>query len=79
MTSKNDITGDWIKSKPHSKQFDENWDRIFKKEGITLTEEELANVEIIADIVTHHHDKKKLPEYELDKSTGEVIKKNENT
>jgi hypothetical protein len=56
MTSKNDITGDWIKSKPHSKQFDENFDRIFGKK-----------------------EKTKLPEYELDKSTGEVIKKNENT
>lgn len=56
MTSKNDITGDWIKSKPHSKQFDENFDRIFKKK-----------------------DELKLPEYELDKSTGEVVKKNENT
>ena len=56
MTTKNDITGDWIKSKPHSKQFDENFDRIFRKK-----------------------DELKLPEYELDKSTGEVVKKNENT
>ena len=57
MTSKNDITGDWIKSKPHSKQFDENFDQIdwSKKEEV------------------------KLPEYELDKSTGEVVKKNEGT
>lgn len=56
MTSKNDVTGDWIKSKPHSKQFDENFDRIDwgKK-------------------------KTNLPEYELDKSTGEVVKKNEDT
>lgn len=27
--SKNNITGDWIKSKPNSKQFDENFDKIF--------------------------------------------------
>jgi Mn-containing catalase len=79
MTSKNDITGDRLINKTLSKQGEENWDRIFKKEGITLTEEELANVEIIADIITHHHDKKKLAEYELDKSTGEVVKKNEDT
>ena len=75
MVTKNNITGDRLINKRLSKQGEENWDRIFKKQGITLTEEELANVEIIADIVQHHHDKKKLPEYELDKSTGEVIKK----
>jgi hypothetical protein len=56
MTSKNDITGDWIKSKPHSKQFDENFDRIFGKK-----------------------EKTKLAEYELDKSTGKVVKKHEDT
>jgi hypothetical protein len=56
--SKNDITGDSIRSKPLSKEAEDNWDRIFKKQGITLTEEELADVEIIADIVQHHHNKK---------------------
>jgi len=74
MATKNDITGARLINKRLSKEGEDNWDRIFKKQGITLTEEELANVEIIADIVQHHHDKKKLPEYELDKSTGEVIK-----
>ena len=78
MSNRNDITGDRLINKTLSKQGEENWDRIFKKEGITLTEEELANVEIIADIVTHHHNKKKLAEYELDKSTGEIIKKENN-
>jgi len=77
MSNRNDITGDRLINKTLSKQGEENWDRIFKKEGITLTEEELANVEIIADIVTHHHDKKKLAEYELNKSTGEVQKVND--
>ena len=38
MTSKNDITGDWIKSKPHSKQFDENFDRIFGKKKTIPTD-----------------------------------------
>jgi hypothetical protein len=74
MSNKNDITGDRIINKKLSKEGEDNWDRIFKKQGITLTEEELANVEIIADIVQHHHDKKELPEYELNKSTGEVQK-----
>lgn len=87
--SRNDITGDSIRSKPLSKEAEDNWDRIFKKQGITLTEEELADVEIIADIVQHHHDKKKSRmdtigqngnnglhyEYELNKSTGDVEKR----
>jgi hypothetical protein len=51
-TAQNDITGDWLQSKPNSEQFEKNFDLIFKK-------------------------KKELPEYELDKSTGEVIKKAE--
>ena len=51
-TARNDITGDFIHSKPSSDMFEQGWDRIFGK-------------------------KKKLEdvEYELDKSTGEVIKK----
>jgi hypothetical protein len=62
--------------------FEDNWDKIFKKEGITLTEEELANVLIIEDIVTHHRKKKNSDdvsphayEYELNKSTGNVEKR----
>lgn len=31
MTSKNDITGDEIKSRSSSKEFRDNWDKIFKK------------------------------------------------
>ena len=49
-TAQNDITGDWLQSKPNSEQFEKNFDLIFRK-------------------------KKELAEYELDKSTGEVIKK----
>ena len=51
-TAQNDITGDFIVSKPASDMFEQNFDRIFRQ--------------------------KKKPEdveYELDKSTGEVIKK----
>lgn len=58
MTSKNDITGDWIKSKPNSEQFEENFDKIFRKH---LKENKKLHTD--------------LAEYELDKSTGEVIKK----
>lgn len=67
MTSKNDITGDWIKSKPHSKQFDENFDRIFRKKESRI------------DVVGQNGNDGVHYEYELDKSTGEVIKKNEGT
>lgn len=72
MTSKNDITGDWIKSKPNSKQFDENFDRIFGKK------EKFNRRNIKPEIFTipkEKHIHTMLPEYELDKSTGEVIKK----
>lgn len=30
-TAKNDVTGDWIKSKPSSDMFDKNFDAIFRK------------------------------------------------
>ena len=67
MTSKNDVTGDWIKSKPHSKQFDENFDRIFRKKESRI------------DVVGQNGNDGAHYEYELDKSTGEVVKKNEGT
>lgn len=72
MTSKNDITGDWIKSKPNSEQFEENFDRIFGKK------EKFNRRNIKPEIFTipkEKHIHTMLPEYELDKSTGEVIKK----
>jgi hypothetical protein len=51
-TSRNDITGDLLRSKPANDMFDEGWDRIFGKKKKEL-----------------------LAEYELNKSTGEVQKK----
>ena len=57
-TSRNDITGDLLRSKPASDMFEKNFDLIFRKH---LKE----NKEI--------HEK--LAEYELNKSTGEVQKK----
>ena len=49
-TARNDVTGDFIRSKPASDMFEENFDKIFRKKEV-------------------------LPEYELNKSTGEVQKK----
>ena len=48
MASKNDITGDWIQSKPNSEMFEKNFDLIFRKH---LTEhkethEKLAEYEL---------------------------------
>jgi hypothetical protein len=54
--SKNDITGDSIRSKPLSKEAEDNWDRIF---GKRIREQKLSNDDM-------------LPEYGLDKSTGEL-------
>ena len=51
-TSRNDVTGDLLRSKPANDMFDEGWERIFGKKK-----------------------KEELAEYELEKSTGEVIKK----
>jgi hypothetical protein len=53
-TARNDVTGDWLQSKPNNEQFEKNWDLIFGKKK---------------------KEEPKLAEYELDKSTGEVIKK----
>ena len=52
-TARNDITGDWLQSKPNSEQFEKNFNLIFKKKK----------------------EETKLAEYELNKSTGEVQKK----
>jgi hypothetical protein len=49
-TARNDVTGDWLQSKPNNEQFEKNFDLIFRKKKETL------------------------PEYELNKSTGEVQK-----
>jgi hypothetical protein len=49
-TARNDVTGDWLQSKPNNEMFEKNFDTIFRKKKETL------------------------PEYELNKSTGEVQK-----
>ena len=30
-TARNDVTGDWLQSKPNNEQFEKNWDIIFGK------------------------------------------------
>jgi len=55
-TARNDITGDWIQSKPNSNMFEEGHERIFGKKKKS------------DDVSPHLH------EYELNKSTGEVQK-----
>ena len=66
-TAKNDVTGDWIKSKPASDMFEQNFDRIFRQKKV---EEKLEE-----SIKDNEELYQQLAEYELDKSTGEVIKK----
>jgi hypothetical protein len=56
-TAKNDVTGDWLHSKPNNEMFEKNFDLIFRKKKPS------------DDVSPHMH------EYELNKSTGEVQKK----
>ena len=39
MSAKNDITGDVIKSKPNTKAFEDNFDKIFGKKKSTYSED----------------------------------------
>ena len=41
-TAKNDITGDWIQSKPNSDMFEKNFDAIFRKKE-PMTHDELVS------------------------------------
>lgn len=99
-TAQNDITGDFIVSKPASDMFGENFDRIFrKKEPMThdeLVSKMMENPEVANAVKESFKDNEELYkdisrieqigqngndglhyEYELDKSTGEVIKKDD--
>ena len=40
-TAQNDITGDWLQSKPNNEQFEKNFDLIFRKKKEVLPEYEL--------------------------------------
>jgi len=65
-TSQNDITGDWLHSKPNNEQFEKNFDLIFGKK---------KKEESRIDVVGQNGNDGIHYEYELHKSTGEVIKK----
>ena len=78
-TSKNDITGDWIKSKPASDMFDKNFDKIdfsVKLEVPKALDESIKdNEELYNDLAIDKEWDQMKPvglEYELNKSTGEV-------
>jgi hypothetical protein len=58
MATKNDITGDVLQSRMNSKEFEKNFDLIFRK---SINEQKLNNDDM-------------LPEYELNPSTGEIQK-----
>ena len=62
-TAQNDVTGDWIQSKPNSDQFGEGWDRIFGKK---------KKEESRIDVVGQNGNDGLHYEYQLNKSTGEV-------
>ncbi len=62
-TARNDVTGDFIRSKPTSDMFEENFDKIFRKKK-ALEESIKEHKELYTE----------LAEYELNKSTGEVQK-----
>ena len=76
-TAQNDVTGDWIQSKPNSDQFGEGWDRIFGKKKFE------CNTACGHHECNEHQGEckrlNKLPEYELNKSTGEVQKVEDGT
>ena len=61
MTTKNDITGDVLQSRMNSKEFEENFDRIFRRKKAFKELQEQAD--------------QYFAEYELNPSTGEVEKR----
>ena len=69
-TAQNDVTGDWIQSKPNSDQFGEGWDRIFGKK---------KKEESRIDVVGQNGNDGLHYSYELNKSTGEVEKVEDGT
>jgi hypothetical protein len=81
-TAQNDVTGDWLQSKPNNEMFEQGWDRIFgKKKALEKSIEE--NEELLYELddgqlTEEQYAKiKELAEYELNKSSGEVQKKDD--
>jgi hypothetical protein len=79
MTDKNPITGDLLQSRMNSKEFEENFDRIFRQR---INDQKLNNDDMLpkyelddGQLTDEQYAKiKELAEYELNKSTGEVQK-----
>ena len=79
MTDKNPITGDLLQSRMNSKEFEENFDRIFRQR---INEQKLNNDDMLPKYELddgqltdeQYANIKELAEYELNKSTGEVQK-----
>ena len=67
-TAQNDVTGDWLQSKPNNEMFEQGWDRIFGKKK--KEESRIDGVGQNGNDGLHY-------EYELNKSTGEVQRKDE--
>jgi len=61
MADKNPITGDLLQSRMNSKEFEDNFDRIFRRKETFKELQETAD--------------QYFAEYELNKSTGEVEKR----
>jgi hypothetical protein len=62
-TAQNDVTGDWLQSKPNNEMFEQGWDRIFGKK---------KKEESRIDVVGQNGNEGLHYEYQLNKSTGEV-------
>ena len=88
-TARNDVTGDFIASKPNNEMFEKNWDLIFGKK-----KKEESRIDIVGQngndglhyelddgqLTDEQYAKiKELAEYELNKSTGEVQKVEDGT
>jgi len=63
MASTNGITGDSLVNKPNSKEYEENYDKIFGKKKSRI------------DVIGQNGNNGDHYEYELNKSTGEVEKR----
>jgi hypothetical protein len=63
MASTNGITGDSLVNKPNSKEYEENYDKIFGKKKSRI------------DVIGQNGNDGDHYEYELNKSTGEVEKR----
>ena len=79
-TARNDVTGDKLISKTLSKEGEANWDRIFGKKDKAqdpITKPFPHNIlrQSRIDTIGQNGNDGIHYEYELDKSTGEVIKK----